>query len=64
MVSRRYIDQMCFCERRAQNRVYMLVEDGEIISRKIPADIAKRLKLAGIDEFFWCDLDPFIKRGM
>lgn len=34
-----------------KNRVYMLVEDGEIISRKVPADIAKRLKLAGIDEF-------------
>lgn len=62
---RRYIDQMCFYVREEhKNRVYMLVEDGEIISRKIPADIAKRLKLAGIDEFFWCDLDPFIKRGM
>ena len=62
---RRYIDQMCFYAREDhKNRIYMLVEDGEIISRKIPADISKRLKLAGIDEFFWCDLDPFIKRGM
>ena len=64
--SHRYIDQMCFFAREEQkNRIYMLVEDGELISREIPVDIQKRLGRAGINDFYQCELmDQYIAKGM
>lgn len=52
---RRYLDQMCFYSRENhRNRIYMLVKDGEMISKELPPDIRKKLKDVGIDNPFWC----------
>lgn len=51
----RYIDQMCFYDRSdGKNEIYMLVEDGKLISRDIPEDILKRMTRAGISKPFQC----------
>ena len=51
----RYIDQLCFYSReKNQNKIYMIVEDGEIISRELPVDIIKKFEYAGIRNPFWC----------
>ena len=51
----RYIDQMCFYDRLdGKNDIYMLVEDGKLISRNIPKDILKRMDRAGISRPFQC----------
>ena len=52
---KRYVDQVCFYDRTdKRNEVYMLVEDGKMISSEIPQDVKKRLKRAGITEPFRC----------
>lgn len=52
---RRYIDQMCFFAREEnQNRIYMLVKDGEVISEEIPPEIKQKFMYAGIEEPFCC----------
>lgn len=51
----RYIDQMCFYDRlNGRNHIYMLVEDGKLVSKNIPKDILKRMLRAGISEPFRC----------
>ena len=51
----RYIDQMCFYDRlNGSNHIYMLVEDGKLVSKNIPKDILKRMLRAGISEPFRC----------
>lgn len=51
----RYMDQMCFYDRSdGKNEIYMLVEDGKLISKDIPEDILKRMMRAGISEPFQC----------
>ena len=51
----RYIDQMCFYDRfEGKNDIYMLLDDGKLVSRLIPGDILKRLMRAGISEPFQC----------
>ena len=53
---RRYLDQLCFYAREDhENRIYMLVEDGELVSEEIPKDILLKLELAGIQEPFFCE---------
>ena len=62
---RRYIDQICFYDRdNNKNRTYMLVEDGEIISRELPKGIIKHLKQYGIENPFICeDMKRYIEEG-
>lgn len=52
---RRYIDQMCFYDRYMEkNSIYMLVEEGTVVSKEIPKDILKRMERVGIFEPFRC----------
>ena len=52
---RRYIDQLCFYAREnGENRVYMLMKDGEVISEELPVDIKLKFRYAGIEEPFFC----------
>lgn len=54
-VYRRYIDQLCFYSREGQeNRIYMLMEDGETVSEELPPGIARRFEQAGIRDPFSC----------
>ena len=57
----RYIDQMCIYDRlNGRNAIYMLVEDGKLISKNIPGDILKRMMRAGISEpFQWPETCPY-----
>lgn len=51
----RYIDQVCFYDRnQGKNNIYMLVEDGQLLSKEIPNDIKRRMERAGIEEPFQC----------
>lgn len=53
---RRYIDQLCFYSREGRdNRIYMLMEDGELLSEELPPEIAKRFQQAGIEDPFCCE---------
>lgn len=50
---RRYIDQLCFYSReRNENKIYMIVKDGELISKELPTEIQKKMKYANIKEPF------------
>lgn len=62
---RRYIDQLCFYSREGQeNRVYMLMEDGEVRSEELPPEILKRFGLAGIPEPFTCaNWQKYLREG-
>ena len=62
---RRYIDQLCFFSREnAENKIYMIVEDGALVSGKIPLDIQKRFNEAGVDEPFVCrHFDRYLREG-
>lgn len=51
----RYVDQLCFYSREGKdNRIYMLVEDGEVVSRELPPQVAKKFLQAGIENPFIC----------
>lgn len=53
---RRYIDQLCFYSREGrENRIYMLMEDGELISEELPPEIRKRFHQMGIEDPFCCE---------
>lgn len=61
---RRVIEQLCFYSREEhENRIYMIVKDGEVVSRKLPSDILKQFQYSGIQNPFCCDLDKYIKEG-
>ena len=50
---RRYIDQLCFYSREQnENKIYMIVKDGELISKDLPAEILKKMKYADIEKPF------------
>lgn len=50
-VGRRYIDQLCFFDREdGENRVFLLVEDGEALDLPLPGFIVKKMRRAGIAE--------------
>lgn len=61
----RYVDQMCFYSREdKENRIYMIVEDGEIVSKELPPAIEKRLLRAGIQNPYICaDWEVYQKEG-
>ena len=53
---RRYLDQLCFYTRENhENKINMLVEDGELISEEIPKDILLKFERVGIKEPFFCE---------
>lgn len=60
---KRYIDQLCFFTREnKKNSVYMIVEDGEIVSNDVPTDIRKKMQRVGINDPFKCaDLKKLLK---
>ena len=61
----RYIDQLCFYSRENQkNRIYMIVKDGEVISKELPEGIRKKMKYVGIeDPFCCCNFAKYIQEG-
>lgn len=60
---RRYVDQLCFYSREEhKNQIYMIVEDGELVSERLPADIMKKFRYAGIEEPFVCkDFETYME---
>ena len=62
---RRYMDQLCFYSRQGQeNRVYMIVKDGEPVSKELPPDIEQKLKNAGVRQAYVCPLlERYIEEG-
>lgn len=52
---KRYIDQVCFFDRyQGKNHIYMLMDEGKIVSQEIPEDIKRKMERAGIQEPFHC----------
>ena len=61
----RYLDQICFFSREdEENKCYMIVEDGEIVSREIPAKIQKKFKNAKIENPFYEEGVEQIKKNL
>lgn len=62
---RRYIDQLCFYSReKNENKIYMIVEDGQIVSRELPPDILKKFVYTGIKNPFSCrEFEQYQKEG-
>lgn len=62
---RRYMDQLCFYSREGQeNRIYMIIEDGELVSEELPPEIMRRLRMAGIDKPFSCaNWQKYLREG-
>lgn len=52
----RYIEQCCFYARESgENKIYMLVENAELVSEELPEEIVKKFKRAGIENPFYCE---------
>ncbi len=52
----RYIDQLCFYSReQEENKIYMLVKDGKVISVQLPPEILRKFAYAGIRQPFVCE---------
>lgn len=62
---RRYMEQLCFFSREGtENRVYMLVKDGELVSERLPAEIIKKFHYAGIADPFVCTRwEEYLRKG-
>lgn len=62
---RRFMDQLCFYSRENhENRIYMIIKDGEMISQELPPELLKKFKKAGIEDPFCChDFERYIKEG-
>lgn len=62
---RRYIDQLCFFSREEnKNKIYMIIKDGEMISKELPSDILKCFEYAKIEDPFYCtDFEKYRKEG-
>ena len=66
---RRFIDQICFYDREnGQNRIFMLVENGKLLTNELPKHIQEKMLRAGISDAFsyeelgvWQDVDPELK---
>ena len=61
----RFMDQLCFYSREGrENKIYMLMEDGEVCSNELPSEILKRMKMAGIDDPFVCkNWQKYLREG-
>ncbi len=62
---RRYIDQLCFFSREeGKNRIYMIVDDGALVSKELPPDIKKRFRETGVEEPFVCrQFETYLKEN-
>lgn len=62
---RRYMDQLCFYSREhSENRIYMIMEDGELLSRELPPEIEKQFARRGIADPFSCGKwENYIREG-
>lgn len=62
---RRYIDQLCFYSREEnENKIYMIVKDGELVSKELPSEILKRFAFANIEKPFYCTkMQDYIEEG-
>lgn len=62
---RRYIDQLCFYSREnGENKVYMLIKDGEVVSKELPEDIIKKFSYSDIQNPFYCkEFEQYRKEG-
>lgn len=62
---RRYIDQLCFYSREGEeNCIYMIVEDGKMVSEELPPEIRKKFERAGIKDPFFCEkMEEYKKCG-
>lgn len=61
----RYIDQLCFYSREEnENKIYMIVKDGELVSKELPPEILKRFEYANIEKPFYCSkMQEYIDDG-
>lgn len=61
----RYIDQLCFYSREdGENKIYMIVKDGRLISAKLPVEILRKFMHAGIRQPFICEQwDRYLEEG-
>ncbi len=61
----RYMDQMCFYSREGQeNKIYLLVKDGELISNELPPDIVRKMEEEHMEDPFLCDkFQCYIEEG-
>ena len=48
---------MCFFRNNEKNEKLLIYEDGKILTKKLPEDLLRKFKLAGID-------DPFTGRNI
>ena len=47
----RFVDQICLFDRvREENKKYLIVEDGKVVSREISENIRKRFQWAGVSQ--------------
>lgn len=55
---RRFIDQICFYDRKEGiNQVHMLVENGELVTRELPTHILNKMRRFGVmDPFYYEEL--------
>lgn len=62
---RRYIDQLCFYSREEnENKIYMIVKDGELVSKELPSEILERFAFANIEKPFYCTkMQDYIEEG-
>ena len=62
---RRYIDQLCFFSREeGKNKIYMIVDDGALVSKELPPDIKKRFRETGVEEPFVCrQFETYLKEN-
>ena len=58
-VVRRYIDQVCFFDRKdGQNNTIMMVDDGRLINETLPEDARIKMERAGIKDPFCYEMPP------
>lgn len=62
---RRYIDQLCFYSREEEeNRIYMIVKGGKLVSAKLPMEIIRKFIHAKIRHPFVCEhWEDYLKEG-
>jgi pilus assembly protein CpaF len=61
----RYMDQLCFYSREgSENRIYLLIKDGQWISDELPPELVKKFEYAGIGDPFCCEKwQQFVREG-
>jgi pilus assembly protein CpaF len=53
----RYIDQVCFFQREAgRNQIIMVVQDGNLVKKELPAQTRRRFEQAGITDPLICEI--------